>query len=395
MNEDRVFARAPLFAVADGMGGAQAGEVAAQIAIDQLQDGLPDGPGSPEERLTAILLEANALIHDSSRADSARSGMGTTFTAAYLDADGGLAVAHVGDSRLYCLRDGELQRLTRDHSLVEELVQEGRITAEEADEHPQSNIVTRVLGPWAHVDADHMTWRAQAGDVYLICSDGLTGMVPQARVAELLAAAGPLEAAGRALVAAANEAGGRDNITVVLFRLEDVGGADAGAAAEEHTLAGGSAPSTAAVRAAVAAAPPAGRAPRRPPPSGVVARRVPREPTAPPSRRRRRGAGGLKALAIFLVVGVPVVLGAFIASQSVYFVGTNGQGYVTLYRGLPYDLPAGVALYTQNYTSGVPTTTLPAKVRDTVGKHDLRSRKDGADLVEQIELGRLAGQVGG
>lgn len=221
-NEDAYFARSPLFAVADGMGGAQAGEVASRLAVEVLEQGLPDSAGSIEERLRERVREANARINEVGQSDEQRAGMGTTLTVAHVGEDE-LTVAHVGDSRLYRLRDGTLERLTDDHTLVDELVRQGKLTPEEADEHPQRSIITRALGPERGVEADSRTWPARAGDVYLICSDGLTSMVGEGRVGELLAGAPSLSAAGRVLIEAANDAGGRDNITVVLFRLEEVG----------------------------------------------------------------------------------------------------------------------------------------------------------------------------
>src|SRR5512142_2428467 len=174
-NEDSFFVRAPLFVVADGMGGAQAGEVASRLAADAFAAGLPD-EGSPEERLEARVHAANARIHEVSQEDRALNGMGTTLTAAYLDGDE-LALAHVGDSRAYLLRDGALTRLTRDHTLVEELVRRGELTEQEAAEHPQRSIITRALGPEPDVDVDLQTHPVQVGDVVLLCSDGLTGMI--------------------------------------------------------------------------------------------------------------------------------------------------------------------------------------------------------------------------
>ncbi|MEA2248008.1 MAG: family protein phosphatase, partial [Solirubrobacteraceae bacterium] len=132
-NEDAFHARSPLFAVADGMGGAQAGEVASHLAVEVIQQGLPDRGGSVEERLRAMVEEANARINALSRADDQRAGMGTTLTVAYVG-EHEVSVAHVGDSRLYRLREGEFERLTEDHSLVEELVRQGKITPQEADE---------------------------------------------------------------------------------------------------------------------------------------------------------------------------------------------------------------------------------------------------------------------
>jgi PPM family protein phosphatase len=233
-NEDSYFARAPLFAVADGMGGAQAGEVASRIAAESFA---PDEgwEGSPESYLRSIAKGANERIHRLAQADSTRSGMGTTLTAALLDGDD-VSLAHVGDSRAYRFRDGQLKLLTSDHSLVEELRRQGRLTDEQAEDHPQRSIITRALGPEPDVVVDTMTYRARPGDVYLLCSDGLTTMVKEDRIAAILADADELVAAVERLVEEANSAGGRDNITVVAFRLEEA--AVAAAAADGATLVG-------------------------------------------------------------------------------------------------------------------------------------------------------------
>lgn len=378
-NEDSYWVRMPLFVVADGMGGAQAGEVASRTAVDVFAGGLPDGAGSNEERLAQLVADANARIHALSQTDEQRHGMGTTLTAAYVGEDD-LAVAHVGDSRLYRLRDGALEQLTDDHSLVGELVRRGQISAEEAEGHPQRSIITRALGPEHEVAVDHHTWPVRDGDVFLLCSDGLSGMVPDARMAEILRASAPLDAAAHALVAAANDAGGRDNITVVLFRVEVVGVGAAGPVDPQHTMAGATAPRA--------------EEPEGPPTAPAVAPRTPRPPrtTALPAPRRRRVAGPLKALAALLVVLVLVGSGAWIASRSVYFVGTDGSGFVTLYQGLPYDLP-GLRLYQEQFVSGMPAEALPPRVQRTVTTHKLRSYNDAVDLVRQIERGQLAGQA--
>jgi protein phosphatase len=218
-NEDAYFARAPVFVVADGMGGAQAGEVASQVAVEAFEEGLgDDGGASAEQLLAGRVREANRRIHEMSQLDMGRAGMGTTITAAHVG-DVDVAIAHVGDSRAYRLRDGALERLTEDHSLVEEMRRRGQLTAEEADEHPQRSIITRALGPEPEVDVDTHSWRGQAGDVYLLCSDGLTSMVPEVQVGALLRGAKTLSDAGHALIDAANGAGGRDNITVVVVDL--------------------------------------------------------------------------------------------------------------------------------------------------------------------------------
>jgi serine/threonine protein phosphatase PrpC len=389
-NEDAYFARSPLFAVADGVGGAQAGEVASQLAVEVLEKGLPDGAGSIEERLIARVAEANSRIAELAQADQRRAGMSTTLTLAYVGEEE-VSVVHVGDSRLYRLRDGAFERLTDDHTLVDELVRSGKLTQQEAEQHPQRSIITRALGSEG-IEADSRTWPARDGDVYLICSDGLTGMVDEARVGELLAAAPSLSAAARTLIDAANDAGGRDNITVVLFRLEEVGGTSAAAeATAEHaaveaqpaTVAGGRPAEVARGATAVEAPPePVGRANR-------VARRTPRPPRSerPTRRRRRRGVPVGPILVLFLVSCV--ILAAYYASQTVYFVGAN-DGFVTVFRGLPYDLPAGVRLYSVNYESGLPADELTAAQKRTVEGHKLRSKDDAQDLVRQLETGELA-----
>jgi serine/threonine protein phosphatase PrpC len=219
-NEDGAFARAPVFVVADGMGGAQAGEVAARIAIEAFERGLPGG-GSPEERLANLVREANHQIYERSRADPGRAGMGTTLTAAYVD-DAHVAIAHVGDSRAYLFRDGTLQRLTQDHSLVGELVRRGKLSEEQAAEHPRRSIITRALGLEPDVEVDTWTYPARAGDVILLCSDGLTSMISEERVRDILESNPNLDAVADTLINEANEAGGRDNITVVLLRLEEL-----------------------------------------------------------------------------------------------------------------------------------------------------------------------------
>ena len=384
-NEDAYFARSPLFAVADGVGGAQAGEVASQLAVEVLEKGLPEGAGSIEERLIARVEEANSRIAELAQADERRAGMSTTLTLAYVGEEE-VAVVHVGDSRLYRLRDGAFERLTDDHTLVDELVRSGKLTQQEAEQHPQRSIITRALGSEG-IEADSRTWPARDGDVYLICSDGLTGMVDEARVGELVAAAPSLSAAARTLIDAANDAGGRDNITVVLFRLEEVGGPGAAAeataehaavAAEPATVAGGR-PSD-----PVGAADPAGGAPAE-----RVARRAPRPPRSErPARGRRRRSLTGPILVLFLVACV--ILAAYYASQTVYFVGATNDGFVAVYRGLPYDLPAGVKLYSVNYESGMPADELSAAQKRTITGHKLRSKNDAQDLVRQLETGELA-----
>ena len=414
-NEDSHLARAPVFVIADGMGGAQAGEVASQLAIAHFAQALPgeDSDGA-EQRLARAVQEANAEIHARSEADARRAGMGTTLTAAYVGPSE-VSFAHVGDSRAYLLRDGELERITGDHSLVEELLRQGRLTEEEAEEHPQRSIITRALGPEPDVEVDTFTRTAADGDVYLICSDGLTSMVPEATVAEILREAPDITTAADRLVAAALDAGGRDNVTVVLFRLEEVSGAEdetreepAAAPASDATAPpqteGLAAVSELARSAAEAPAPATDRpaeeqdlapgfAPHAARDSGSrIHRRAPRMPRTltprPRSRLRRRMTVSVVVLA---VIGL-LALGAVLATQAVYFIGTDSSGQVTVYNGVPYTLPGGVRLYTQYFVSGVTAAELSPLERGRLFNNQLRSQNSATKLVNQLELDRIAGQ---
>lgn len=379
-NEDSLFARAPLFVVADGMGGAQAGEVASRMAVDAFRRGLDDSASSdPEGSLTARAQEANARIYELSQANAERAGMGTTLTAAYVG-PAEVSVAHVGDSRAYCLRENELLRLTDDHSLVDELMRQGKLTPEEAEDHPQRSIITRALGPEPTVEVDTRTHPARAGDVYLLCSDGLTTMLPESRVEEILRNEHGLRAAGEALMSAANDAGGRDNITVVLFRLEDAKEGVSEPAEQQATLTG-MAPSVGG----------AGQTDTTERPAGALTERrvlLPRKPATAAgatraSRRRRIRLG-------FPLVVVTVLLllaaGGYLASQSVYFVATNNRGLVTIYSGFPLSLPGNLSLYSQYYVSGVPASSIPVPRRHKLLSHSLRSESNAAELVHSLEL---------
>ena len=305
-NEDNFFVRAPLFVVADGMGGAQAGEVASEIAVRSFDDELPNG--SRAEALVRVIEQANKRIHDRARSDDSLHGMGTTTTAAYVD-DDEVVIAHVGDSRAYLLRNGELVRLTKDHSLVGELVARGKLTEEQAEQHPQRSVITRALGPEASVQVDIDIFPAKAGDLFLLCSDGLTSMVHEPKLRPLFEEADSLEVLGKRLIDAANAAGGRDNITVILFRLEEVEGAAGAAPRRRRRRTRARPPSTTpsrarpcARRARASRAPTRTRcrSPRWPTRSRRTtagtgpsrcrrsARRASRSPSQPPRSRRRR-----------------------------------------------------------------------------------------------------------
>jgi protein phosphatase len=411
-NEDSAFARAPVFVVADGMGGARAGEVASRIAVEAFAQGLPDS-GTAEERLSLRAQEANQRIYEVSRAERERAGMGTTLTAAYLD-DSDLAIAHVGDSRAYLLRDGQLKRLTQDHSLVDELVRRGKLTEEQAAEHPQRSIITRALGPEPTVEVDTWTYPVRAGDILLLCSDGLTSMISEGRIQEILAEAGSgtLDRAAQALIDEANEAGGRDNITVVLFRVEEVQGVTADGAGDQPTMVGLPAPGApgatgegdegrsdpSGMTVGAASASPAASTKARTLPGRWERARPPapsgrQRSAAPASSRMRRTSRWIKPGAALIAVVIVLFLvggGGYLATRSLYFIGTNAQGVVTIYRGLPYDLPFGVHLYETFYVSGVPASLVPPDRRSNLLNNNLRSQSDAASIIRELELGKLS-----
>ena len=414
-NEDSFVEAPPVFAVADGMGGARAGEVASRMAVEAFGQA-PEEGAEPEAQLVAIARDANRRIYDMARSDDAYAGMGTTLTAVMVSGHE-VTVGHVGDSRLYRLRDGGLERLTNDHSLVEEYVRAGRLAPEEAESHPQKSIITRALGVEADVEVDTLTCNANDGDVYLLCSDGLSGMVSEQEMAEILLERSSLEQAARALVDAANRAGGRDNITVVLFRLSAGGGA-MGDGDDHDTLSGEETQTglhTSQVRTALAAAEAqertAGGPQNREPVPGAAradetlvvdartaeaaragdAAKAAAGTAAGAARRRSRARNRRRVLAGLLSVLALAGLaaGLLVGARSVYFVGASDAGLVALYRGLPYELPFGVELYEEVYESTEPARALPEPQRTNVLDHRLRTHRDAADLVRQAERGRI------
>jgi PPM family protein phosphatase len=234
-NEDSIAINEPLqlVALADGMGGYQAGEVASQIAIEVLTNEIAEskltekdiaridpetGTSVAMRRLRSAIEKANNRICSVSREREELDGMGTTIVAACFY-DGRVGIAHVGDSRCYRFREGTLEQLTRDHSLVQEQLEKGLISADEASASPQKNLITRALGIDALAQADTQEFRTRTGDIYLLCSDGLSDMVEQQTLHKELARADSLDTAVKRLVDAANEAGGRDNISVILVRV--------------------------------------------------------------------------------------------------------------------------------------------------------------------------------
>ena len=233
-NEDAYVVAPPLFGVADGMGGAQAGELASGLAAAAMREA--DANGSGEQRISDLIQEANRRVHDRASTDAAASGMGTTMTVALVESDGRVVFGHVGDSRAYVLRDNQLDQLTDDHSLVAELVRRGELSPAEAEVHPQRSVITRALGTDPDVDIDTFAVSPQPGDVFLICSDGLSSYVDGDEIERIMVQhRDDLNAGAKALIQAANRGGGDDNITAILFRVEEDGAETAAQEPDEQT----------------------------------------------------------------------------------------------------------------------------------------------------------------
>ncbi|HEY5647477.1 MAG TPA: PP2C family serine/threonine-protein phosphatase [Pseudomonadales bacterium] len=217
-------AEAGVAVLADGMGGLDAGEVASRIAVDTVLSGLRSSTGLSDALLAAVIAEANQAVLEKSIEKGVE--MGTTLVTWLLTGQGQCLVGHVGDSRAYRVRAGILRRLTRDHSMVQQMVDEGLLNEAEAETSPNRNVITRALGIGGEVEVDVRSWVHSPGDLYLLCSDGLTDMVPEVEIQSILAAVGPpteaqaadLDSAAAALVDRANAAGGHDNVSVMLIR---------------------------------------------------------------------------------------------------------------------------------------------------------------------------------
>lgn len=327
-----------LFVVADGMGGHQGGEVASRLAVDALRSG---DPSLTTEGLVDAIEAANQQIHDTGEHDPGLRGMGTTIVAAAVVPDDEaddpaaecLVVASVGDSRAYLFRDGTFTQLTEDHSIVGDLVREGRITEEEAEVHPQRNIVTRVLGVYPDVDIDLWPVDPVRGDRFVLCSDGLFNEVRAEQITSVLRRLEDPHDAADELVRLANEGGGRDNITVVVLDVVDDGGvaeAASAALADEPSHLGHPVDDPAGFATARGEEPEPAPAP--------AARRRRAERADRPGRPARRV--GWRAVAFTLLV-LAVLVGAVATIQwygtSTYYVGLDGEE-VAIYRGRPGGL---------------------------------------------------------
>jgi len=359
-NEDAFVCEPPLFAVADGMGGAQAGEVASRLAADSLRELREHGSGdlSSPERTVELIREANRRVYAYSSANASARGMGTTMTVALVEGSV-VTIGHVGDSRAYLLRDDQLTQLTQDHSLVAELVRSGRLSPKEAESHPRRSVITRALGTESDVEVDVFSLRARDGDLFLLCSDGLTSMVSDEEIARLLVSArADLDDAGKTLIAAANRAGGEDNITVVLFELEAAEPEPEEEAVQELDDAKTLTESDA-----------------------VPALKLSPKQSSYRLRSRRMTLFALASVLLLALVG----LGVFTVLTA-HFVGVEPDGRIAVYQGLPYDLPGGVHLYRAvRVSSRLYAAQLTVSERRRFFDHDLHSYGDTTRELNKLE----------
>ena len=323
-NEDSYLAEPPLFAIADGMGGHSAGEVASETAVKVISDGAGQVSSEDPRSLARLLNNANAAIYTKAQSDAALRGMGTTCTLLMAGEDSA-HIAHVGDSRAYRLRDGELEQLTDDHTLVGRMVREGQISSEEAQHHPQRNVITNALGLDTDIAVDLREIEARPGDRLLLCSDGLSSMVSDSDIAAAANAAADPQEAAEALVDLALEAGGEDNITVLVV---DLGGKDTPAPAPRRTD-------------------------TSPGPSG---------PAPSTSRRGRKWLGAL--LLLLVVVAAAYGAGNWALDNS-YYVGVNESDRVTIYQGIPERI-AGLTLAEPVEPSTLSLADLPESRRPSL-----------------------------
>ncbi len=395
-NQDAILVAEPVFAVADGMGGHAAGEIASQVAIESLQN--DDAPTLAA--LESSVRRANRAVWERAGTDVDLRGMGTTLCVVALapapsDDQGAsgdrILVANVGDSRVYQFHDGDITQITDDHSLVEDLVREGRLSPDDARTHPQRNILTRVLGNEPDVEVDVWEIVPQRGDRYLLCSDGLFNEVDDDRIAAVLRRLADPEDAAHELVALANQHGGRDNVSVVVVDVVDDD--DRAAAASASLTSTTAVPAASAASAVASQAPPTGAAPPQ------TARNAEAGPRLPPNTPDASGGTGKRRLvtwrSLLFVFSVLVVLGGSAAAvtwfaRSTYHVGLDEE-QVVIFRGRPGGLlwiEPKLAERTDLLLADVPPSRLSAV---TGGKEEpslAAARSYVAALEEQAEAER-------
>jgi serine/threonine protein phosphatase PrpC len=392
-NEDSYVCEPPLFAVADGMGGAQAGEVASRLAAGTLREASSDG--TPEERVVALIQEANRRVYQEAGEDATRRGMGTTVTAA-LALDDRIVIGHVGDSRAYRIRGGELEQLTEDHSLVAELVRSGKLSPEEAENHPQRSVITRALGTDPDVDVDVFATDTESGDVYMLCSDGLSGMVDDEAILQLVERnRADLDAAAQALVGAANRGGGEDNITVVLFEIAEAAASAPDETAQlpavepdvEDTLSEEDAVPAIEARPLLDHDPDSDEWETTELAAAAAPAAAESEPAAEPAPRRKRRRGRVVAWALLVIALGGIAFALVWGLARAHFVGAEQDGRVAIYQGVPWNLGAGIHLYRPVYRSSLITAQLSRSERRRLFDHDLVSYATARARLTPFEQG--------
>lgn len=353
-NEDAMLVDAPIFVVADGMGGHLAGDVASATAVETIKRSVEDQPPKEPSHLESYVRAANKAIWDKALADPQLQGMGTTCTLLHLDGETA-HLAHVGDSRAYLLREGDVTQLTEDHTLVERMVREGKLQREQASRHPQRSIITRALGVEAEVEVDLLAVDVTEGDRVLLCSDGLSSMIEDEAIRQILGDASDAEGAANQLVEAALDAGGEDNVTVVVLDfLAD--GAPAPASATTHRQ---------------------HTAPRQ------------RSSDEDPDTGGSRSRSGLRKLVVTLLVLAVLLAGAFVAARyalgNSWFVGANEDGEVAIFTGIP-DEVAGFSFREEQESSGLMLDELPAFLSSNVEEGiKVETRAEAEDTIENLE----------
>lgn len=374
-NEDSYLLKEPYFAVADGMGGHLAGDVASRIAVQTISENTGDGETGPQE-LERAVKDANAAIYAKASSDPSLHGMGTTCTLVFV-ADSEIHIAHVGDSRAYLFRDGEISLITEDHTLVGRMVKEGRLQPEEAERHPQRSIITRALGVDAEIDVDLLAIPIKDGDRVLLCSDGLTSMIKADAIQDVLARNEDPQAAVDELIDAANAAGGEDNITAVLLSFDGKGGG-----AATHIPGEGL---TGEVPAAVA---PRRREETQPGASSDEATGafdVPKKRDRAAKRERGSHPILVTVLLILTVLAAAAAAFKFLLVDRSYYVAATDAGRVGIYRGLP-DEVMGMTFQEVVETSEVRVEDLPDfLMEDVEGAIESDSLEDARATVANLE----------
>lgn len=375
-NEDSYLVKEPLFAVADGMGGHIAGDVASATAVDLIAERAEEAMPRNTAELASIVRGANTAIWEKAQNDPALRGMGTTCTLVLLN-DHEIHIAHVGDSRAYLYRGDELSQVTEDHTLVSRMVREGRLKPEEAERHPQRSIITRALGVDADVEVDELSMEVADGDRFLLCSDGLTSMIGHDDLYDVLSTQPDPNAAAEELVARALEAGGEDNITVVLIDLTGSGAAPVVARTDSEAK-----PSQAYRETTEPDVQPA-------PAVDTGVHRVPDEirhtgPVEAAPRRRRWGVVVIPLLVLLLLAGGAYAAARYTLNNS-YFIGADDSGTVTIYRGIPEEI-VGLSLKESEETTEVSVEDLPEFLRGDVEEGiKAESLEDARTKVRNLE----------